>query len=416
MEESTPEEEPTSGESTTVGELLVSKSPDRSNPAALGDTAHSGDVYVFAEVTEASDVDAVEFELDGDRVQTENNAPYDLAGGNTDLAHPLDTRDLSDGGHLIVAHVQREDGSTDRITGQLAVDNGDSASSSRTEEPTSEPSSEPTEEQTQEPTDEKTEEPTDEPSSQPSPSDGQWPDESNTGVVGAGLSYSQLTPSGSITVTQPGTVIDKMDVRGQIKVRAENVTIRRTRVRTSGTLYGIEITPGIKGTVIEDVEVAGTDSSCGIGIAHNRYVARRVNVHGCADGLRIGQDTSIEDSYIHSLRDGDGTHNDAVQSIGGSRMRIVGNRLEGPWREQTSAIILSSYNSPIHDLLVQDNLVSGGTYTVYLFHAGESVSNVRFIDNVWVDNSWKYGPEGVKSELVDEWTNNRTDTGRRVDY
>ena len=42
-----------------------------------------------------------------------------------------------------------------------------------------------------------------------------------------------LRPSGSISVTTDGTVIDGRDVAGTIRVNARNVTIRNTRVTVS---------------------------------------------------------------------------------------------------------------------------------------------------------------------------------------
>ena len=47
-----------------------------------------------------------------------------------------------------------------------------------------------------------------------------------------------LRPSGSISVTTDGTVIDGRDVAGTIRVNARNVTIRNTRVTVTGAGCG----------------------------------------------------------------------------------------------------------------------------------------------------------------------------------
>src|SRR5262249_23250151 len=63
----------------------------------------------------------------------------------------------------------------------------------------------------------------------PTPSPSGWPDASNTGVPAG----TTLTPSGSLTITQAGAVIDALDVTGSVTVDAPNVTIKRTRIRSN---------------------------------------------------------------------------------------------------------------------------------------------------------------------------------------
>ena len=76
----------------------------------------------------------------------------------------------------------------------------------------------------------------------PPASSGGFPNASNTGVP-AGVS---LKPSGSITVTQNGAVLDGLDVSGSIRVQANNVTIKRTRIRNPGG-QAITVSPSTSG-------------------------------------------------------------------------------------------------------------------------------------------------------------------------
>lgn len=53
--------------------------------------------------------------------------------------------------------------------------------------------------------------------------------------------------------------------------------------------------------------------------------ARRVNVHGGADALKVDGNVVVEDSYIHDLSVGTDTHNDGFQATGGSNVTLRHN-------------------------------------------------------------------------------------------
>ena len=214
-------------------------------------------------------------------------------------------------------------------------------------------------------------------------------------TAGAGVADdADLRPVDRLTITEDGTILDGVEVHGQIDVEADDVTIRDSRVRTDGHHYGIRVHGGADDVLLEDVDVRGTDERCRIGVVGARYTARRLDVSGCEDGFRVGSDTTVEDSHVHDLRVTDDSHNDAIQSTGARGLRIVGNTLEAPYRAQTAAILLQSNNAPVDDVLIEDNRLSGGTYTVYLRDKDEGhgpPSDVVVRDNVWVRESWRYG-------------------------
>ena len=91
--------------------LLYSTSGDRSGARPLDGAVLSGNVYVFLD-TDARDVDRVRFYLDdpsmsGSPRRTEDNAPWDFAGGSS-----FDTDSVSDGSHSITAAVEAPGGTT----------------------------------------------------------------------------------------------------------------------------------------------------------------------------------------------------------------------------------------------------------------------------------------------------------------
>src|SRR5690625_3800844 len=78
--------------------------------------------------------------------------------------------------------------------------------------------------------------PSNSPTSNPSaaPIDG-YPDASNTGVP-AGV---ELSKSGGLTITEDDTVIDAQEITGTVKVEADDVVIRRSKIISTGR-YPIE--------------------------------------------------------------------------------------------------------------------------------------------------------------------------------
>jgi PKD repeat protein len=215
------------------------------------------------------------------------------------------------------------------------------------------------------------------------------PDGSNTGVP-AGIQLR--AHHGDIVVTQPGTVIEGLDVFGFITVRTSDVTIRNTRVRGSG--------PGsfntglinanhrdVRNLVIEDVTLLPDFPSVWInGVIGHDFTARRVNASRVVDGFNIynihgtAANVRVESSYVHNLsyfspdpnHSDNQTHNDAIQIQGGSNITIVGNTLSA-WLAKD--VGTQNYRHPQagFGIIVTPNV--------------NAVSNSR-IENNWFDGSY----------------------------
>ena len=61
-----------------------------------------------------------------------------------------------------------------------------------------------------------------------------------------------LTPSGGLTISTAGTVIDGRDITGQVVVNAPNVTIRNSRIRTNA-MFAVD--NNSTGLLVEDSEI-----------------------------------------------------------------------------------------------------------------------------------------------------------------
>ncbi|MBY6188321.1 metallophosphoesterase [Marinobacter hydrocarbonoclasticus] len=104
-------------------QLMWSATADRANPQPLNGPTLSGDIYVFIDRDDG--LDQVRFSIDGNLVQTENNAPWDLGGTESNKdARPYDSAKLSDGTHTISATLIPISGDNIELSGTLVVNNG----------------------------------------------------------------------------------------------------------------------------------------------------------------------------------------------------------------------------------------------------------------------------------------------------
>ncbi len=391
-----------------AGALAVSTSPDRSSAASLARYKASGSIYVFVN---RNNVSEVSFYLDdktqsGAAYSVERYAAYDFATTNPDgSARAFDTKTIADGTHNITAVVKNARGNNRVFSANFTVQNSStnpttsttvkptttttsapttSTSTSTTVAPTTSSTVAPTTSTTAKPTTTTTAKPSTTTTQVPGnnknclakPSACGLPDATNTGWQHTGV---VLKPSGSIKVTQPGTVIDGLDIKGEVSIEADNVTIKRSRI-TSGDYYPIRHLNGNKGLLVEDTEIAGTNGDVTSAISFTDYTARRVNVHGSADGLKADNNVLIEDSYIHDLALSPGSHNDGIQSTGGSNVTIRHNTIDVGSDGITSCIILGNEWAPQSNITIANNLLNGGGWSIYLPDQGtnRSITGNRF--------------------------------------
>ncbi|HEX6239489.1 MAG TPA: right-handed parallel beta-helix repeat-containing protein, partial [Polyangiales bacterium] len=198
-----------------------------------------------------------------------------------------------------------------------------------------------------------------------------------------------LAPSGSVTVKQAGKVVENLDIRGTITVLANDVTIRNVRI-TTGDYYPIRYFDNDNtGLVVEDSEIIGTSGNVTSAVAFANYTARRLNIHGMADGLKADSNVLIEDCWIHDLSNGEQEHNDGVQSTGGKGVTIRHNDISGA---SNACVQAGDEGGATEDLTIECNWLSGGGYTLNIRGKGATrPRNTRVINNRFGRDSG-YGP------------------------
>lgn len=222
----------------------------------------------------------------------------------------------------------------------------------------------------------------------PAPSACGLPDATNTGVP-AGTDLTVV--NGNLNVTRTGTVIDSKDIRGCVNVKARNVTIRRSKITCTDFYVVANFASSYSGggLVIEDSELDCRNTN-GTAVGSYGLTARRLNIHNCENGFDIDNTVTVQDSYIHDLYEGATGHADGIQLAGGAHIAIAHNTIFNPGG--TSAIISNPRANS--DVLVANNLMAGGAYTLYC--PRDASQNFRVIGNrfstLFSARSGEYGP------------------------
>ena len=243
------------------------------------------------------------------------------------------------------------------------------------------------------------------------PASGPWPDASNTGVPAG----TALTPSGGMTINTAGAVINARDISGAVVVNAPNVTIRRSRIRSSSS-WAVE--NNSTGLLIEDSEIDGLGAN-GHAIGSANMTLRRVNIHGAENGLDVDGNLIVEDSYIHDLTTANGAHTDGAQFNQGASDIVFRHNTIAPVAGSsggTSCIIMwdegGAQNTRVR---IEDNRLLGRGVAYTLYSPRQQASQIYINRNRFI--AGKFGTtSGVHvGTTVTEFNGNvYDDTGKPV--
>ena len=181
--------------------------------------------------------------------------------------------------------------------------------------------------------------------------------------------------NGDLVITKAGTVIDGLDVRGRIEIKADNVTIKRTVVRGGpvDTHYRALVASwwGYKNLQIYDSTLRAQYTSLRMdGLSGANYTAQRLDVSNVVDAVKvIGPNVTLLNSWLHDTTHSTNdpyspdrkTHDDSVQIVGGTNILIRGNKME---KAHNAAIMVTQDYSSTSNVRVENNSLSGGACTV----------------------------------------------------
>jgi hypothetical protein len=217
------------------------------------------------------------------------------------------------------------------------------------------------------------------------------PDASSTGVPPG----TTLTPSGPLTITTTGAVIDRREISGQVVVNAPNVTIRNSRIR-SNAMWVVD--NNSTGLVIEDSEIINQPVSgkpnCHNGIGNSNLTVRRTEITGCENALNIDGPGNVTfvDNYVHDLDvvgpswvfGTSGPHTDGIQMQEGGANLVIRHNWISPQDSgtpaSTSAIIMHHLAGVQNsNAWIEDNYLDG-SHASYALYAPRSQTHDVYIN------------------------------------
>ncbi|MDA9504163.1 hypothetical protein XI09_05160 [Bradyrhizobium sp. CCBAU 11386] len=240
-----------------------------------------------------------------------------------------------------------------------------------------------------------------------------YPAETSTGVVEK-LKPS-LKPSGSVTTSSDGQVIRGLDISGSVQINHSAVTLENCRIAAAAfaivnVAADLSVPPIIQNCEIDGLGLNGADGSNGI----NGYgTVRRCNIHGVENGINVTGPLLFEANYVHDLAAPGAPHYDGVQIDGGSDISILNNTIIND-HVQTSAVMIDNWSRSISNIVVDNNRLVGGGYTVYSDgrQGSGSISGVSFTNNRMGRGKWGYSAFSKNRPV---WRGNVDDvTGRPI--
>ncbi|SMD24431.1 right-handed parallel beta-helix repeat-containing protein [Kibdelosporangium aridum] len=240
-----------------------------------------------------------------------------------------------------------------------------------------------------------------------------FPDASNTGWQHTGVKLTtagvNLTADAEFQINEPNTVIDGKDIRGCVSIKANNVKIKRSRVRCD-SYFPIRVYDGFRNAVIEDTEIDGLNSgTTNAAVGFDNYVLRRVDMHSLGEGPHMGTNVVIEDSYVHDLASCDICHNDAIQSSGALNVVLRHNTFINDAMGKNAVVRIATEQGDSKNFLVENNLLAGGNFAVQVRSQGHGFPiGVRVINNRIVP-TWRFAPFDTTDGRIETIGNFRDD-------
>jgi hypothetical protein len=243
-----------------------------------------------------------------------------------------------------------------------------------------------------------------------------FPDATNTGVP-AGMALAPVQPGsrgpgwsadsqGNVEVSGNGAVFAGYSVHGYVDVSGSNATVRDDSIVNYGTDIngdGVNLSGNPSNVTIEDVSISSPNGSSG----DQGIFAGIKDINGEAMGTRVLDDNIadastgvqiyiglIQDNYIHDVTPAaPGSHLNGTTSNGSTvPLTIQHNTVFNP-NGQTDAVSLFEDFGVEANVVINDNLLAGGGYTVYGGQnaGGPQAYNIKITNNRF---STIYFPQG----------------------
>jgi hypothetical protein len=258
-----------------------------------------------------------------------------------------------------------------------------------------------------------------------SPSATGWPDAATTGVKPG----THLVPkTGEILITQNGAVVQNLDLVGDIRVEADNVTIRNVRISAPQSSdidqWGILQWVNHTGLTIEDSEIAGrSDTELRQAVMNDggMVTVLRCNIHGMSKKGVYTSQGDIEDDYIHdpyyfAAADGEV---DMIRVDGspdpGTSLMIRHNALIDSTTTNSALSLFEADGGTPSRVTAEDNYMATNGWAIYAGGQTAATTDIVVKDNVfWTKfkDGYGYVTEWNPNGSGNVWSGNHWEDGR----
>ena len=272
----------------------------------------------------------------------------------------------------------------------------------------------------------------------PTPGTCSYPGAATTGVpagttlkqvpaqVTSGPGWTWNATTKTAVVTGKGTVLSGLSISGTLQINADNVTVKNVKVTTGGN-FGISLTH-TAGVTIANSTISGQNATTGrvsyaIDDVYGDSTGTTIKANNISDFRTAVQvSTGLADgNYIHDPGFAPGDHTNGFYVGGGTQPLTIQNNTIFDSLDQTDAINLDAATpgpaAPVANKTIRNNLLAGGSYTIYAGAAsGSPTSGIVITGNRFGQNyypqSGQYGPVAYfnPTGTGNTWTGNIWDT------
>ncbi len=272
----------------------------------------------------------------------------------------------------------------------------------------------------------------------PTPGTCSYPGAATTGVpagttlkqvpaqVTSGPGWTWNATTKTAVVTGKGTVLSGLSISGTLQINADNVTVKNVKVTTGGN-FGISLTH-TAGVTIANSTISGQNATTGrvsyaIDDVYGDSTGTTIKANNISDFRTAVQiSTGLADgNYIHDPGFAPGDHTNGFYVGGGTQPLTIQNNTIFDSLGQTDAINLDAATpgpaAPVANKTIRNNLLAGGSYTIYAGAAsGSPTSGIVITGNRFGQNyypqSGQYGPVAYfnPTGTGNTWTGNIWDT------
>jgi hypothetical protein len=169
--------------------------------------------------------------------------------------------------------------------------------------------------------------------------------------------------------------------------------------------------------VVEHSEFDGLNTSTNgddIGATGDNLTVRSSRFVRLINAMRLGSNSVAEYNSISDPNTAyPPAHTDGIEVYSGSHVVIRGNRIDiSGGKGETGCVNIATDFGAIDDVLVEDNDLTGGTYSLYvrLQGEGDAVTNVRITDNRF-HTPHIYGTHSIDpTSAITTWSTNTLNT------